>query len=93
MAAKGVTIYVSSVSGNLFAKKATTRVLDILAARKIDATEVDISTDEEAKEYMFSKSGKKTLPQIFVEGEFKGTLEELDEANEDGRVKEFLGVE
>jgi glutaredoxin len=39
---------------------------------------------------MFKVSGKKVLPQIFVEGVFKGLAEEFEEANEDGRVLEFL---
>ncbi|KAJ3215479.1 hypothetical protein HDU67_000337 [Dinochytrium kinnereticum] len=87
-----VKVYSSSVSGNLMVKKHTTRILDILRGRKVEVEEVDLSVDEEAKEYMQSKSGKNSLPQIFANGEYKGGLEQLEEANEDGAVKEFLGI-
>ncbi|KAJ3108168.1 hypothetical protein HDU97_002080 [Phlyctochytrium planicorne] len=88
----GVVVYSSSVSGSLQVKKHTTRIIDILRGRKVEVTEVDVSVDEEAKEYMQSKSGKNALPQIFSNGEYKGGLEQLEEANEDGLVKEFLGL-
>jgi glutaredoxin-related protein len=41
---------------------------------------------------MYLKSAVKDLPQIFSEGEFKGLCEQLDEANEFGELKKFLGV-
>ncbi|KAI8918516.1 hypothetical protein DFJ77DRAFT_455885 [Powellomyces hirtus] len=67
-----VTLYYSSVSGALQVKKQTTRVQDILAARKVAYDLVDVAADEDAKEYMQRKSGKNALPQIFVDGEYKG---------------------
>lgn len=42
---------------------------------------------------MFKISGKNDLPQIVVEGQYKGGCGELDEANEDGLVHKFLGLE
>ncbi|KAI9007217.1 thioredoxin-like protein, partial [Gaertneriomyces semiglobifer] len=71
MAAR-VTLYYSSVSGALMVKKQQSRVQDIFAARKIQFDLVDVAADEEAKEFMQRKSGKNTLPQIFVDGEYKG---------------------
>lgn len=41
---------------------------------------------------MYSTSGVKELPQIFVDEKFKGICEQLDEANEYGELKKFLGV-
>ncbi|TPX71708.1 hypothetical protein SpCBS45565_g00777 [Spizellomyces sp. 'palustris'] len=87
-----VTIYYSSVSGALQVKKQQTRVQDILAARKVEYEMVDVAADEDAKDYMYRKSGKNTLPQIFVDGEYKGGHDELDEANEVGEVPQWLGL-
>jgi hypothetical protein len=48
---------------------------------------------------MRDKSGKKDLPQIFVGGEYRGydgltrLCDEIDEANEFGEVKKWLGLE
>ncbi|TPX57794.1 hypothetical protein PhCBS80983_g03572 [Powellomyces hirtus] len=101
-----VTLYYSSVSGALQpsgvrsqVKKQTTRVQDILAARKVAYDLVDVAADEDAKEYMQRKSGKNALPQIFVDGEYKGDRmglqghDELDEANEIEEVPKWLGLQ
>ncbi|KAJ3031202.1 hypothetical protein HDV00_008485 [Rhizophlyctis rosea] len=87
-----VTLYYSSVSGALMVKKKQSRVQDIFAARKVEYDLVDVAADEDAKDYMQSKSGKNSLPQIFVDGEYKGGPDELEEANEDGAVQEWLGL-
>lgn len=34
---------------------------------------------------MLNKSGKSDIPQIFVDDEYKGTCEELENINEDGK--------
>ncbi|KAJ3275558.1 hypothetical protein HK104_003866 [Borealophlyctis nickersoniae] len=88
-----VILYYSSVSGALLVKKAQSRVENILKARKVEYDLVDVAADEEAKDYMQSKSGKNSLPQIFVDGEYKGGPDELEEANEDGAVQSWLGIE
>ena len=35
---------------------------------------MDIAADEEGKEDMKKASGKGTVPQVFVDGKFKGVL-------------------
>jgi glutaredoxin len=67
----------------------TTRVQDILSAHKIAFELLDV-TQENNLDEMFKVSGKKVLPQIFVDGVFKGLTEQFDEANEDGKVLDFL---
>ncbi|KAI8912698.1 thioredoxin-like protein [Gorgonomyces haynaldii] len=67
-----VIVYYSSVAGNVKIKKEQTRVQDLLKAKGIEYELVDLAQDDKAKEYMKSKSGKTVIPQIFVDGEFKG---------------------
>ncbi|CAG8832148.1 8680_t:CDS:2, partial [Racocetra persica] len=44
--------------------------------------------------YMKRKNrGVKELPQIFVDGEYKGLTKELEQAVEMREVKEFLGLD
>ena len=44
------------------------------------------------KDVMSKASGKNDLPQLFVDGAFKGLCEDLENANEDGAVLQFLGL-
>lgn len=87
-----IVVYSSSVSGNMATKKQTQSIEHMFTVQKIPFKMVDVSVDSTAKDYMISKSGKRTLPQIFVNGEFKAEFEELEENNEVGELKEFLNV-
>ncbi|KAI9202749.1 thioredoxin-like protein [Polychytrium aggregatum] len=86
-------LYYSSVPSTLKLKKDQVRVQDILKARKVEFDMVDVSTEEDQKNYMRMKSGKNILPQIFVDGEYKGTTEDLEEANECENVVQWLGLD
>lgn len=88
---KTVTLYYSSVPGSVKIRKETTRVNDILSARKVQFEKIDV-TQENHKDVMLKESGKNELPQIFVDGVFKGLCEDLENANEDNAVNQFLGV-
>jgi glutaredoxin len=49
------------------------RIEQVLKQRKIDFSFVDVAADEDALKYMKRKNrGEKELPQIFVDGEYKG---------------------
>ncbi|CAG8643144.1 thioredoxin-like protein [Gigaspora rosea] len=88
-----VQIYGSSVPGNIFVKQNQMSIESILNANKIPFTFIDVAADETHLKYMKRKNGgKKDMPQIFVDGEFKGTTKELEEAVEMREVKEFLGL-
>jgi glutaredoxin 3 len=91
---QGVVLYHSEVSASVASKKHTEVVRFLLQAHKIAHVEVDISLDASAaeKEYMIATSGKRTTPQVFVNGRYVGASEELQEANEDGRLKELLST-
>ncbi|KAJ3125210.1 hypothetical protein HK098_000521 [Nowakowskiella sp. JEL0407] len=88
-----VMLYGSSVAGNIMVKKKQTRIENIFHARKVDFTFVDVAADEDAKVFMQTGSGKTTIPQIFVDGKYKGGAEELEDANEMEEVKAWLGIE
>lgn len=92
MSQKKIQIYYSSVPGSIKVRKDTTRAQDILSIKKIPFELVDVSQGDTDKAYMQEKSGKNVLPQIFVDGEYKGLCEELDEANEFGETHQWLGL-
>jgi glutaredoxin len=43
-----------------------------LDAKKVAYDTVDIAADEKAREHMRAVSGKALIPQIFVDGKYKG---------------------
>lgn len=92
-----VTVYTSSVAGSVKVKKEISGLLFLLQSAKIPFEEVDVSQDNAdaiaKKEHMIATSGKRTLPQLFVDGTFKCGYEEVVEANEFGELRQFLGFE
>ncbi|KAJ3396184.1 hypothetical protein HDU92_003856 [Lobulomyces angularis] len=98
-----VKIYTSGVAGNVFVNKNQTRIEFILSAKKIDFQLIDLSLDSNTvdKEYTKKKSFGKKLPLIYSwdntlnSFEYRGGIEELEEANENGlaEVKKFLELD
>jgi len=95
---EGLILYWSSVSGNVASEKNTDRVRFLLSAAKLPFKELDLSLEENtaSKVYMHEHSkceNKQTLPQVFKDGEYKGTAADIDEWNEFGELKMNLGVQ
>ena len=44
----------------------------VLDSKQLDYEKLDVAADEDAKERMRAGSGKALVPQIFVNGKFKG---------------------
>ncbi|RIA96842.1 thioredoxin-like protein [Glomus cerebriforme] len=89
-----VQIYGSSVAGNIFVKSNQSWIEQVLKQHGIKFSFVDVAADEDAKKYMKRKNrGETELPQIFVDGEYKGIFKTFQEAVEMKEVKKFLGLE
>jgi len=88
----GVIVYTSEVSGNLATKKHQAQLELFLNNAKIPFKKVDVSVEAGEKDFMIKTSGKRELPQVFVNGQFKGLFDEVEGHNEDGDLKEWLGV-
>ncbi|XP_004343513.1 hypothetical protein CAOG_07639 [Capsaspora owczarzaki ATCC 30864] len=85
-----IVVYYSEVSGNQQVKKNTQSLFFMFDGKKIAYKKVDVSIDDAGKNYMQSKSHKRDLPQVFVNGEFKGVYDDVVEANESGELEKFL---
>ncbi|KAJ1647429.1 hypothetical protein LPJ64_001205 [Coemansia asiatica] len=89
-----VQVYGSTVSGNRTYKKQARELFSMLEANEIDFQFICIAVDEEAKKYMRRKAlGNMTIPQIYVDGEFKGFFEDAFQANEIDELYEWLGLD
>ncbi|KAJ1735067.1 hypothetical protein LPJ72_002044 [Coemansia sp. Benny D160-2] len=89
-----VQIYGSTVSGNRTYKKQAKDLFIMLEGNEIDFEFICIAADQKAKLYMRRKAlGNMSIPQIFVDGEFKGLYEDAFNANEKDELYEWLGLD
>ena len=90
-----IEVFFSSVSGNTKVKKSTESIFQYLEARKIAHTKVDLSLaeNEEQKSLLIKLKGSVEIPSVFVNGKYKGGVDEFDNACEDGTDKTFFGIQ
>ena len=63
----------------------------LLTQRGIAYTERSVSTDPDALQEMISRSGSRTVPQIFVGETHVGGYDELSSLDASGELQELLG--
>ncbi len=82
-----VEIYTSPLCGFCHAAKR------LLAAKGVSFEEIDVSRDPARRADMSRRAGgRKTVPQIFIEGIHVGGCDDLYEVDTDGRLDSLLGV-
>jgi glutaredoxin 3 len=69
-----------------------TRAKALLRAKNINFEEVDITNDEVKREEAQKLSGRKTVPQIFIDGTPVGGFEELKNLDETGELDRLLNL-
>jgi len=91
----GIVLYGSSVPGSVQVEKHIERARFLLESKKLPFTFVDCSRSPVDKEYLAKTSTHQppyALPQLFKDGAFLGTFPDLEEANEVGEIRQFLGL-
>lgn len=68
------------------------RAKALLKELKQNYKEIDIEEDPSIKAEMMKKSGRKTVPQIFIDGEHIGGCDDLYELHGAGGLKPKLGL-
>ena len=81
-----VTIYTSAWCGYCIRAKA------LLDSRGIAYREIDVDGNRALREEMIARSGRRTVPQVFVGGQHIGGSEELAAAAQSGELDRLLGV-
>lgn len=70
------------------------RAKHLLAQKGQQWTEIDIETDAAQRDEMIERSsGRRTVPQIFIDGEHVGGFQELDALEDQGELDALLGRE
>ena len=83
-------LYTSLTAGSSQIITATSRMETILKANKIQFQALDVATDEKARMLWGRRAGKRKLPGLVRMGMIVGDLEEVEEWNEYGELKDNL---
>ncbi|PVU99799.1 hypothetical protein BB559_000408 [Furculomyces boomerangus] len=89
-----VQIYGSTVSGNKKYKMELRKLFKILSSNQIEYEFICIAANQKAKSYMKMKAlGNMTIPQIYVDKEFKSFYSEFMAADTSSALVEWLGLD
>ena len=64
----------------------------LLKAKKVTWEEIDVSGDHEARAWLVKTTGRRTVPQIFINDESIGGFEELRALDRAGELDKKLSV-
>ncbi len=62
----------------------------LLQSKQLDYTEVDITSDQTREQEMIERPGRRTVPQIFIGGEFIGGATDVLEKHQTGELQTRL---
>jgi len=63
-----------------------------LRSKGVNFEEIDLSRDPSLREEIQQRTGRRTVPQIFVDGVYVGGFDEIRELDEDGELDRMLGI-
>ncbi|MFM7737590.1 MAG: glutaredoxin 3 [Alphaproteobacteria bacterium] len=79
-----VTIYTTGTCPYCFAAKS------LLAKKGVRYDEVDVTGDDAARARLVERTGRRTVPQIFIDGASIGGYDELAELDRGGQLDVLL---
>ena len=63
----------------------------LLTARGVSFVEIDVTGDSEKRAWLVGATGRRTVPQIFIDGQPIGGFDDLSALDTSGRLAELLG--
>lgn len=66
------------------------RAKQLLERKKIPYTEIDVTNDTALREKMEADSGRRTVPQIFIDGKHIGGCDDLYALDKDGGLDTLI---
>jgi glutaredoxin 3 len=64
----------------------------LLQHKGVSVEEIDVSADDTLREKMMRESGRRTVPQIFINGSPIGGFDELRALDEEGKLDSLLAA-
>lgn len=68
------------------------RAKALLRTKHVDFEEIDITVDEHLREEVTRLSGRRTVPQIFIDGKSVGGFDDIKELDMSGELDRLLGI-
>ena len=84
MPAAPVTVYTSSFCGYCM------RVMDLLQRRGIEYTEISVEDSPGIRDELVARSGRRSLPQVYLGKRYLGGAEELAAMDKNGELDRLL---
>ena len=69
-----------------------TRAMELLRIKGVQFVEYDVTSNPALEQEMRGRSGRQTVPEIFVDDRLIGGCSELFELDETGRLDPLLGL-
>jgi len=69
------------------------RAKALLRSKGVDFEEIDLSRDPGLREEIQQTTGRRTVPQIFIDGVSVGGFEEIRQLDEDGELDRMLEIQ
>lgn len=69
-----------------------TRAKALLRSKNVDFEEIDVTLDEGLQEEVKRLSGRRTVPQIFIDGKAVGGFDDIKELDALGKLDHLLGI-
>ncbi len=68
------------------------RAKNLLRHKGVAFEEIDVSDDDALREQVVTESGRRTVPQIFIDGKPIGGFDELNALEQDGELDRILAA-
>jgi len=66
------------------------RAKQLLDSKQVSYQEIRVDDDHAKREEMVNKSGRRTVPQIFIDGQHIGGCDDLYALEDEGKLDNFL---
>ncbi|MEM1081181.1 MAG: glutaredoxin 3 [Pseudomonadota bacterium] len=64
---------------------------NLLKSKQLEWQEISIDAEPDRRDEMIEKSGRKTVPQVFIGSIHVGGFDDLNAANQSGQLDQWLG--
>ena len=69
------------------------RAKALLRSKGVNFDEIDLSRDLGLREEIEQRTGRRTVPQIFIDGISVGGFDEIKQMDDDGELDRLLGIQ
>eukprot|EP00287_Rhodomonas_sp_CCMP768_P007544 CAMPEP_0196719112 /NCGR_PEP_ID=MMETSP1091-20130531/2174_1 /TAXON_ID=302021 /ORGANISM="Rhodomonas sp., Strain CCMP768" /LENGTH=103 /DNA_ID=CAMNT_0042059977 /DNA_START=8 /DNA_END=319 /DNA_ORIENTATION=- len=86
-----IVLVTTSLAVKLETRSKMRRIQQLLNAKGVDYEHVDLALEDRGDE-IASKTGRREVPQLLVNGRFIGTAEDVQEFEDEGALDGMLGL-